>query len=370
MKTKNIFYFLFAAAVSLAMAGCSDKHVEDEQPPALEAISTATLGASGQISVTKTIDCDDPSLTDCHLRCETAAHHLTVTIGDDPSNKAIYVYNSSLQKWVPQTAGGGVCFPSFGSHKVTLRLCAMKTDPISEQTTGLEDALLHADVLSHTISSQVPVKELPSATLFHAHSLIEVNFDAALNADDITDVKINGTLAPYNVPSGLNKSSKYMIIVNPGDADAELTMKYKNIEYSATIEHKPGGTGTPFAQNTRYVVSMKMDAGKLVCGDMLVRSWAEAGGANVSGGATKFFIEGYAGRKLDVKIEGVDTPFAEALELDAQANGNLVFLQLADYNVNVEYVKYMTETITVNKPLGSTITILEDTDTGDMVTQP
>lgn len=362
MKTKSIL--ITALTLMLATAGCSDNtKVEqgDGLPPVIESIDLS-LDMGIEVGFSRSINDDDPSKTQCHERC-ASSHRLAVTVGNDDSNVAYYTYDDVKGKWVP--VGTGVRFPDFNSHDVKMRLCTGISDPVGAQTDGSAVNLLTADVLETTLSAQSPTKELPSASLTHRHSLIDIRLDGSVKAAEVDAVSVNGTLVPYNVKeNGLN-GSKYLVIVSPGNDDAKIVVKYKGVEYSCEVKASDTQSGE-FLAHTRYILPMTIQGGKLVCKGILVKNWNESAGAEVETGSTSFRITGYEDKTLNVMI-GTQL-FDGILTLDANGEGRLPFLTLDDYGASVVYVQYPGHLqVPVNKALGSRIVLNVDPADGTVI---
>ncbi len=331
-------------------------------PPGIEMIDAA-VGA--RIVAMRSVDTSDPTLTGCADRSE-AGHKLTVTIGTDPGNFAYYIYDDQTGKWVPES----VCvrFPDFSNHKVSLKLSGSAADPIAAQKDATAQQLLDADVAVCEIANQTPVKSLASATLSHANTLFEMNFDAALDPAMIRSVKVNKSIAAYDVTVA-GEAGKFLVIIAPGDSEAAVTLDYNGVEYTRKVK---AGTDAEsvFMKNTRYAISLAINTGGLVCGDVSICPWEESGGGVTDGSSTKFRIVGYENQTLDVKIEGADT-FAGILTLDANGEGSLPFISLPDYGVDIEYVRKPGHPqIAIDKPLGSQIELTVDPATGIIVPNP
>lgn len=371
MKTKHLFQTACIALLSALAVGCSDKNKQigggaGELPPVLESVSPVLGGTNAGTVTTKLMNNADPSSTGCPSR-SGLGHTLTVTIGTDPANNACYVYDAVEDRWCPQ--GQGVRFPDFNNHKISLRLCSGAADPVSAQTGGTAQQLLDADVLLHEIASHPPIKHLPSATLEHVHTLFDINFGTTIDPDQIDAVKVDGTLVPYNVLDGADRTAQYLLIVNPGGADAQIELTYRGVQYDCTVKigDQPEDL---FASNTRYIIPMDLKGDELVCGDVLVRAWNESNGAEVPGNLSIFVISGYENQTLDVKIAGADL-FTGVLTLDATGRGALPYLTLPDYTVNIEYIqKTGHQAVPIGQPLGSTITMTVNGSTGEVISIP
>lgn len=267
---RNLTYIAALLLVGGLTTACSKENPEPEGGVALEAVTTE-LGASATIS--KAI-ATDPTLTLPQDRY--AQNHLLAIWIATPANQQAYKYDTGSAAWVPNTTGIPVYFPSYGNSTVTFEMYnTAVADPVAAQR-GTAQQLLDADVLTATVASQSPVKNITGVTLTHKNALLDITVDPTLDLSLVDEIRRGTDTIAYAVPVTSGDPDNYLVVIEPGDHATTVTMTYNGIEYTCPVE-AGNLTTDEFAANGRYTLTLSLLNGELVCGEVLVQPWSEAG---------------------------------------------------------------------------------------------
>lgn len=268
---RNLTYIAALLLVGGLTTACSKDNPEPEGGVALETVTTE-LGASATIS--KAIEAADPTLTLPQERY--AQNHLLAISIATAANQQAYKYDTGSAAWVPYTSGIPVYFPSYGNSTVTFEMYnTAVADPVAAQR-GTAQQLLDADVLIATVASQSPVKHITGVTLTHKNALLDITVDPALDLSLVDQIRRGTDTIAYTVPVTSGDPDNYLVVIDPGDHTTSVTMTYNGIEYTCPVE-AGSLTSDRFAANGRYTLTLSLLNGELVCGEVLVQPWSEAG---------------------------------------------------------------------------------------------